>query len=41
VDDYGFLPCCRDAVDAFRERRGIKEPIEWIDYSGIWWRKGQ
>jgi hypothetical protein len=39
VDDYGFLQCCRDAVDEFRARRGVNEPIRWIDYSGIYWRK--
>lgn len=39
VDDYGFLKCCRDAVDAFRARRGVTEPIRWIDGSGICWRK--
>ncbi len=40
VDDYGFLDCCRDAVDDFRRERGVKEPIRWIDSSGIYWRKG-
>ncbi len=39
VDDYGFHPCCGDAVDDFRLRRGIEEPIQWIDNSGIFWRK--
>jgi O-methyltransferase len=39
VDDYGALPCCRDAVDGFRARRGIAEPIERIDNTGIYWRK--
>lgn len=39
VDDYGFLQCCRDAVDEFRARRGVSEPIRWIDGSGIYWRK--
>lgn len=39
VDDYGYLQCCRDAVDHFRDRRGIREPIEWIDHTGIFWRK--
>lgn len=39
VDDYGFYECCRDAVDEFRARRGISEPLEWIDHSGIFWRK--
>jgi hypothetical protein len=40
VDDYAWLDCCRDAVDDFRARRGIEEPISWIDRSGIFWRKG-
>jgi O-methyltransferase len=39
VDDYGFLRCCRDAVDEFRARRGVTEPIRWVDGSGIYWRK--
>lgn len=39
VDDYGFLQCCRDAVDEFRSRRGVSEPVRWIDRSGIFWRK--
>lgn len=39
VDDYGYLRCCRDAVDEFRARRGVGEPIRWIDGSGIYWRK--
>ncbi len=39
VDDYGHLACCRDAVDDFRRRRGIEEPILWVDGSGIYWRK--
>lgn len=40
IDDYGWLQCCRDAVDDFRARRGITEPIQPIDASGIFWRKG-
>jgi hypothetical protein len=40
VDDYGFLRCCRDAVDDFRRRRAVEEPIRWVDGSGIYWRKG-
>ena len=40
VDDYVWLDCCRDAVDDFRARRGIEEPIIPIDASGIFWRKG-
>jgi hypothetical protein len=40
VDDYAFLQCCRDAVDDFRARRGIDDPIHQVDASGIFWRKG-
>lgn len=39
VDDYGYLQCCRDAVDEFRARRGVEEPIRRVDSSGIYWRK--
>jgi O-methyltransferase len=39
VDDYGYFKCCRDAVHDFRERRGIVDPIQWIDRWGIYWRK--
>jgi hypothetical protein len=41
VDDYGYLRCCRDAVNDFRRRRGVEEPIRWVDGSGIYWRKGE
>lgn len=40
VDDYVWLDCCRDAVDDFRARRGIEDPIMPIDASGVFWRKG-
>ncbi|MFL6857327.1 MAG: PqqD family peptide modification chaperone [Allosphingosinicella sp.] len=39
VDDYGYLPCCRDAVEAFRAQRGIEAPLRRIDRSGVFWRK--
>lgn len=38
VDD-GSLPPCRAAVDDFRRRHGIEEPIEWIDWTGFFWRR--
>lgn len=41
VDDYGLLDCCRDAVDDFRARRGVTEPMRWVDCSGIYWRKNR
>ncbi len=39
VGDYG-LPNSRRAVDDFRSRRGIFEPLFAIDWSGALWRKG-
>jgi O-methyltransferase len=38
VDD-GALPRCRAAVDDFRRRYGIQEPIERIDWTGLFWRR--
>jgi hypothetical protein len=40
VDDYASFDCCRDAVDDFRDRHGIVEPIRWIDRRSVYWRKG-
>jgi hypothetical protein len=39
IDDYGAIPNCRRAVEEFRNRRGITEPLVQIDYSGVYWRK--
>ena len=39
VDDYGVLEPCRAAVNDYRAREGIDDPIETIDYSGVFWRK--
>jgi len=39
VDDYGGTPGCRDAVDQFRARRGVAEPLQWADADGVFWRK--
>lgn len=41
VDDYGAVPACRRAVDDYRARFGIADPIQQIDWTGIWWRKGE
>ena len=38
VDDFALLPC-REAVEDFRRERGIEEPIERIDWTGVFWRK--
>ncbi|HUC37181.1 MAG TPA: TylF/MycF/NovP-related O-methyltransferase [Acidimicrobiales bacterium] len=39
VDDYGAVPACRAAVDDFRYERGVDEPIEQIDWTGVAWRR--
>lgn len=39
VDDYGGLAACRAAVDQFRARRGVAEPLQWADADGVFWRK--
>jgi O-methyltransferase len=39
VDDYSFIPACKKAVDDYRAEHGIKEPIESIDWTGVYWRR--
>jgi O-methyltransferase len=39
VDDYGALEVCRRAVDEFRERHGIAEPLEEVDWTCRRWRR--
>jgi O-methyltransferase len=41
VDDYGDFPPCRQAVEEFRLQRGIHEPIQKIDWTGVYWRKAK
>jgi|GEM_PF-577779 len=38
VDDYGFLPECRRAVDEFRASRGITALITLVNHSCAFWR---
>jgi hypothetical protein len=38
VDDYNDFEPCRRAVLEFREKHGIKDPIEPIDWAGAFWR---
>lgn len=38
IDDYGAVAACRQAVEDFRTRRGIFNPIETIDWTGVFWR---
>lgn len=38
IDDF-FVPTCKQAVEEFRNARGITEPIVAIDWTGCYWRK--
>jgi O-methyltransferase len=40
VIDDGALPPCRAAVDDFRKSRAISEPIQEIDWTGLYWQRG-
>jgi O-methyltransferase len=39
IDDFGALPGCRQAVLDYRERYGITEEIQEIDWSAVYWRR--
>ena len=39
VDDYGVIAENRQAVDDYRAREGIVEPIHPIDRYGAFWRR--
>ena len=39
VDDYGNVAACRQAVHDFRAQRGISDPIQRIDWGGVYWRR--
>jgi O-methyltransferase len=39
VDDYGAIPQCRQAVEDFRDRLRIGEPLTKVDWTGVYWRK--
>jgi macrocin-O-methyltransferase TylF-like protien len=38
IDDFE-IDACRIAVEEFRRSRGIEEPIQGIDVSGVFWQK--
>jgi O-methyltransferase len=40
VDDYGDFEPCRKAVDDFRAELAIREPLQVVDWTGVYWRKG-
>jgi Macrocin-O-methyltransferase (TylF) len=39
VDDYNDIPACRQAVQDYWQRNGIREEIVPIDWSGVFWMK--
>jgi O-methyltransferase len=39
VDDYNDISVCKQAVEDYRNRHGICEPIIPIDWSGVYWRR--
>lgn len=39
IDDYGAMQSCKAAVEDFRQANGIAEPLEPIDWSGVFWRR--
>jgi O-methyltransferase len=39
IDDYGAVPTCKQAVEDFRTQHKIFEPVQSIDWSGIFWKK--
>jgi O-methyltransferase len=39
VDDYGAIAACRRAVDDYRARNAIDDPIHEIDWTGVYWRR--
>jgi O-methyltransferase len=41
IDDYGALSTCRQAVHDFRAAHGVDEEIHTVDWTGVFWRKGE
>jgi hypothetical protein len=39
VDDYSAIPPCAKAVEDYRKKHGITEPIIKIDWAGVYWQK--
>jgi O-methyltransferase len=40
VDDYGAVPSCKQAVHDFRDAHAVREEIQSVDWTGVYWRKG-
>lgn len=39
IDDWGAIPACKQAVEDYRNVFKIKDKIETIDWTGIYWKK--
>jgi O-methyltransferase len=41
VDDYGAVAACRKAVEDFRSEHGIRDAIQPIDWTGVYWQRSR
>jgi O-methyltransferase len=41
IDDYGAVPECKEAVTDYRAAYRIIEPIDWVDWTGVYWRRSE
>jgi hypothetical protein len=41
VDEYFAWAPCREAVDEFRRDRGIREPLQMVDWSACYWQRAR
>jgi O-methyltransferase len=39
VDDYGAIPQCKEAVTDFRASHDIIDPMETVDWTGVYWQR--
>lgn len=39
IDDYDCVPGCKLAVDEYRAANGIDEPLQQIDWTGVFWQR--
>src|ERR1700736_438635 len=39
IDDYKHLPGCKTAVDDYRREHGVREPIQDVDWTAIYWQR--
>ena len=39
IDDYGAIAACREAVADFRAENGVKEEVQEIDWTGVYWKR--